>query len=283
LTKFDTVLKPALIKAFDVSKIHDALEYELRNRRQQPEEEVSHYYYDVLKLCRRVNAKMSNEAITRHLMFGLNEKLVPLVIMQANATPEDFLANAIKAERAQIYAPGNNTEMAKLSKQMEELACSLTPKVNEIKAVDSKPNDEKQFSGYPLRRGKELICYYCNKKNHVQKNCFLRQRDEKGRNSRGSQNRYYYSKNGVNNGYHSAAYDRDFPPGGNQYDKYRGTRAFYSRPQQQQRPLLPPHVRNHNRNNNRKAQQNVNMVDEDLGPNMASDQYSGAENETKNE
>jgi hypothetical protein len=181
LTKFNNVLKPALIKAFDVSKIHDALEYELRNRRQQPDEEVSHYYYDVLKLCRRVNPTMANEAILRHLMFGLKEKFVPLVIMQANATPDDFLANALKAERAMVYAPGNNDEMSKLSKQMEELACSLTPKVNEIKAtdIDPEPPVDKPLSGYPAKRGTSVICYYCNKPNHMQRECHLRLREPK--------------------------------------------------------------------------------------------------------
>ena len=295
LTKYDTVLKGALIKAFDVTKIHDALEYELRNRRQQPDEEVSHYYYDVIKLCRRVNPNMANEAITRHLMFGLNEKLVPLVIMQSNATPEAFLANAIKAERAQIYAPGNNTEMAKLSKQMEDLACTLTPKVNEIKAVDSQANGDKQVSSYPAKHVKDIVCFYCNKKNHMQRECFLWLRDEKGRNSRGSsnsrggfnsrggQNRYYYSKNGGNNGFQGATYDRDFPPMGNQYDKFKGNRGNYSQPQQQQKPFLPSHVRNYNRNNNRGEHHNVNMMDAHTDSHVVCDRLSHDDNVSKNE
>jgi hypothetical protein len=40
--------------------------------------------------------------------------------MQANATPDDFLANALKAERAMVYAPSNIEEISKLSKKMEE-------------------------------------------------------------------------------------------------------------------------------------------------------------------
>ena len=289
MTKFNE-LKDALVKAFDVTKIHDALEYELRNRRQQPDEEVSHYYYDILKLCRRVNPKMANETITRHLMFGLNEKLVPLVIMQANATPADFLTNAIKAERAQIYAPGNNTEMAKLSKQMEELACSLTPKVNEIKAVDSKPVGDKNATGYPVKRGMGVVCYYCNKSNHMQRECRLRLRDLKGKTSRGGQNRYYYSRNGgannggVNNGFQGANYDRDYPQGGNYYDKNRANRNYNSRPQNQ-RSFLPPHVQNYRRNysNNRGAQHNVNMVDSNNSPHVSADHHSHNDQESKNE
>jgi hypothetical protein len=298
MTKFKE-LKDALIRAFDVTKIHDALEYELRNRRQQPDEEVSHYYYDVIKLCRRVNPKMSNETVTRHLMFGLSEKLVPLVIMQSNATPEEFLANAVKAERAQIYAPGNNTEMAKLSKQMEELACSLTPKINEIKADDSPATGEKYTLRPSTQRDTNIVCFYCKKPNHMIRECHARMRKEsqtaRGGGYQNNGARYFYPTrdgqrnfgprtsgnfyNNRNSGYQNNNYNRNFPPVGSQRNNYgSGNRRFPSRPQQyQQRPLLPPHVQRNAQYNARGATNNVNMLD------SAREHHAQVNQESKNE
>jgi hypothetical protein len=116
--------------------------------------------------------------------------------------------------------------------------------------------------------------------------------------------RYFYSKNASvgqrnfpprndgngyayrnNNGNRFTNYDRNFPPVG-QYNNRGNKRGnwYNSRPQQQQRPLLPPHLRNYNHNNNRGAPNHVNMVDSvPVGPNLYGDHISRADDDSKNE
>jgi hypothetical protein len=85
-----------------------------------------------------------------------------------------------------IYAPENSTEMVKLSEQMEELASSLTPKVNEIEAIDSLTTNDKNTLS-PTQRGTGVTyCFYCNQnkamrggghQNNVQTRYFYPKRD----------------------------------------------------------------------------------------------------------
>jgi hypothetical protein len=161
----------------------------------------------------------------------------------------------------------------------------LTPQVNEIQALDPEPPVDKPISGYPAKRGMGVVCYYCNKPNHMQRECHLRLRDLKGRNSRGGQNRYYYPQNGgVNNGFHSATFDREYPPEGDYFENSKWTRNYYSHPQYQQ-PLLPPHLQNynHNYNNRHGPRDSFNLVDEHYDPDMDGDQPSSAYDEAQNE
>jgi hypothetical protein len=77
--------------AFDGKRVDDAVEFKLRNRKQGENEDVASYFNSVVNLCRRSNANMSDEAVVRHLVFGLKPELMKDVMLMANDTPKIFM------------------------------------------------------------------------------------------------------------------------------------------------------------------------------------------------
>jgi hypothetical protein len=101
----------------------------------------------MLNLCHRSNANMTNEAIVRHLIFGLTPNLMKHIMLMENKTPEEFYKNAMKVERT-IQLTGNNpTELTDISTKLTDLAKSVaalnTPKVN---VIQTKTHDTFSYS-----------------------------------------------------------------------------------------------------------------------------------------
>jgi Retrotransposon gag protein len=205
LSSFD-YLKAEIIKAFDGQKNADAIEFTLRSRKMNPDESVSTYYHSMLNLCRRSNANMTDEAIVRHLMFGLTPNLMKHIMLMENNTPEQFYKNATKVERT-IKLTGNNpTELTDITAKLTDLAKSVaainTPKVNVIHSQPQqnpfyntfppRNNDANRFSQYNqadkgnnfgYRPKRNIVCFHCNIPGHIRPECraLRRQREQESR------------------------------------------------------------------------------------------------------
>lgn len=68
----------------------------LEKRRQGMDESISHYYYDVLDLCRAVDPNMPEQMRLRYLFRGMKPGLKEQVWVTNPATTEDFLSTAKK-------------------------------------------------------------------------------------------------------------------------------------------------------------------------------------------
>ncbi|MGL5472244.1 MAG: hypothetical protein ACRDCT_29380, partial [Shewanella sp.] len=174
--------------AFNAKRVSDALEFKLRNRTQEQNEDVSSYYHSVVYLCRRTNATMSDEAIVRHLLYGLKPELIKDVMLMDNATPKDFYENAIKAEHAQKFSGNVKPTLNDISKQLAAMAASIQelmhPKLNLLPTFQSDPSRE-SFSQAALpaplvsdfnSSQDERFCTYCRRNNHFIENCWALQR-----------------------------------------------------------------------------------------------------------
>jgi Retrotransposon gag protein len=204
-----TFLKAELIKAFHGQKNADAIEFTLRSRKMAPDESVSNYYHSMLNLCRRSNAAMPNEAIVRHLMFGLKPNLMKHIMLMENNTHEQFYKNATKVERT-IQLTGNNpTKLTDITAKLTDLAKSIaaintTPKVNFIQTQPqsnqrtrynsySQPDQQAYYNSYPQHNHaphhfpqyahtdqdnnhgytskQNIECFFCNNHAHIMPEC----------------------------------------------------------------------------------------------------------------
>jgi len=120
-----TYLKAELIKAFYSSHNADIIEHTLRTRKMAPGEDVSTYYHSMLNLCRRSNATMADEAIVRHMIFGLSPILMKHMLLMDNNSPNEFYKNAMKVERT-LHLTGNNpTELTDITAKLTDIAKSV--------------------------------------------------------------------------------------------------------------------------------------------------------------
>jgi uncharacterized protein YaaR (DUF327 family) len=177
-----------LKKTFDEKRVEDAVEFKLRNRKQGDTEDVATYYHSIVNLCRRSNANMSNEAIVRHLIFGLKPELVKDVMLMNNDTPKSFYENALKVERAQLFMPKGKSDkitetLDAINKKLEELK---KPRINQIAAQPSAnaySNERSEFDkeisqieyGPKGNFQRSIRCYICNKIGHKQWECWYRE------------------------------------------------------------------------------------------------------------
>lgn len=190
-----TFLKAAILKAFDIQRTADTIEFTLRTRKMAPDESVSTYYHSMLNLCRRSNPQMSNEAIVRHLTFGLRPELMKHIMLMENTNAEQFYKNATKVERAIQITGHTDTELTDITDQLKKLTTSVAdlnipPKINVIRSYaqynhnfssSDNGNDEFQFatsntfnSDFDYKQN--IQCHFCGKMGHIRPKCYSMRR-----------------------------------------------------------------------------------------------------------
>ncbi|CAF4225300.1 unnamed protein product [Rotaria sordida] len=74
------------------------LEQQMNQRKQQPNEPVIKYYYDMMELCHKCDPTMSDKQKVRKLILGLRLSLYQEAIKDDYSTPKEFLLNVQQLE-----------------------------------------------------------------------------------------------------------------------------------------------------------------------------------------
>lgn len=90
----------ALVNAFTTSAHQLKTSAQLYNRRQALSESVQTYYYDVMRLCTRLNPEMPPNERLLHLLRGLKPSLAHTIIMLNPKDCSEFLEHGKRAEAA---------------------------------------------------------------------------------------------------------------------------------------------------------------------------------------
>ena len=114
LTEWRT-LKCALVERFTSSDLTSRTFEQLKQRKQQPNESITSYYDDIIKLCHEYDSGMSQRMMISWLENGINESLKIPVKRQMKTLPE--LARTTKA-------------FLKIAKDEEELQESASTKLD---------------------------------------------------------------------------------------------------------------------------------------------------------
>ena len=97
--------KTALVAAFTSSAHQLKTSSQLYNRRQGLTESVQTYYFDVMRLCTRLNPAMPADERLLHLMRGLKPSLAQTIIMFNPRDCSELLDHGKRAEAAAYNAP----------------------------------------------------------------------------------------------------------------------------------------------------------------------------------
>ncbi|CAF3389181.1 unnamed protein product [Rotaria socialis] len=95
-----SIFKQALITQF-AEKNEYLIEQQSDQRKQQLNESVSKYYYDIIDLCKKYHPHISGKQEIRKLTNGLKLSLYQAAIKESYSTPYDFLTKAQQLENIQ--------------------------------------------------------------------------------------------------------------------------------------------------------------------------------------
>ncbi|CAF2076789.1 unnamed protein product [Rotaria magnacalcarata] len=70
-------------------------------RLEQLHETAIHYYHDIMRLCAKVDATMSDITCLRHLYRGLRPESKILISLHSFKTPGEFLQELVRLEQLQ--------------------------------------------------------------------------------------------------------------------------------------------------------------------------------------
>lgn len=98
------IVKERMKVAFQSIAWEEQMEYKLRMRMQGEEEQVEAYIQDVLNLCAKLDADMSERCKIKHVLRGLKPSLLEKVMIMNNDTLESLLSNIRKVQTARFMA-----------------------------------------------------------------------------------------------------------------------------------------------------------------------------------
>lgn len=134
------IVKEKIKEAFQSIAWEEQLEFKLRMRMQGEEEPVEAYLQDVLNLCSKLDPQMVERCKIKHVLRGLKPSLLEKVMVMANDTLDNLLANIRKIQTAR-YMAGQRVDqlMAEpCTRTMQQLTpVTTTPPVN-TSALESK-------------------------------------------------------------------------------------------------------------------------------------------------
>lgn len=115
-------LRMELLCAFKLVNYEDHLEIKLRKTTQGIDEPFADYFHDVLKLCARIDPRMSEKAKIQHLYRGLRPDVVSGIyrFLTPDSTTDDFF------REARVYLEGEDKANRRRS-VMEEKSTAQQP------------------------------------------------------------------------------------------------------------------------------------------------------------
>lgn len=191
----------------------------LTNRIQNMTEPAHQYYYDVLRLCNKVNPDMGEDEKITHLIRGLKSSILEKVLVLEPKDCKDLLSKIKSVEEAEILANSRpnynyvlfNQKISALSQdanvsspdefiKSKKTKSEIEPKSDEIKQISDmmrtllgeirsrdtrKVDNNKGRDPSPPKTKQttrtvdgKIVCRYCTKVGHFEKNCFRKKIDE---------------------------------------------------------------------------------------------------------
>ncbi|CAF4348090.1 unnamed protein product [Rotaria socialis] len=119
-----SIFKQALITQF-AEKNEYLIEQQSDQRKQQLNESVSKYYYDIIDLCKKYHPHISGKQEIRKLTNGLKLSLYQAAIKERYSTPYDFLTTAQQLENIQKLIeliPDQTTQVSNIMNNNNKLS-----------------------------------------------------------------------------------------------------------------------------------------------------------------
>lgn len=117
--------KQQFINAFTSSVYQLKISTKLLNRRQNQNELVQSYYFDILALCARLNPNMQEAEKILYLLRGLKPSIQQQVIMGDPKTCKDLFEHAKRAEAAASITQSSTTESITSHESLDETTAAL--------------------------------------------------------------------------------------------------------------------------------------------------------------
>lgn len=132
--------KDALKAAFDNADFQEMLEIKLINRKRTTGERLEGYIFDVLDMCRQIDAAMPDRLKIRHIRRGLNSELYDSLAAASQINLTEFL-KAVKGAEALRALKDTKQELAATD---ENNAAAASVTVNNIQQLPTAPSDRNQ-------------------------------------------------------------------------------------------------------------------------------------------
>jgi hypothetical protein len=152
------------------------LEQQLNQRRQQSNEPVIKYYYDMMELCHKCDSTMSDKQKVRKLILGLRLSLYQEAIKDDYFTPKEFLIKVQQLENIEKLVELRQTSITdSMTRQPLNHDPSSYPQIESSSYVH---HQNPSFSSHQssqsntLLRLKDIQCYHCGKWGHIARNCY---------------------------------------------------------------------------------------------------------------
>lgn len=140
---------------------------QLDQRKQQYNESVIKYYYDVLELCNKYDPTMSNKQKIYKLTNGLQLSLYQEAIKMTYTTPIEFLTKVQQIENIQKLIEHRRMQMRVPDELHNETYSDLSNRYNRY----DQRQDERGRTTNNNRVNGQLQCYKCREYGHLSRYC----------------------------------------------------------------------------------------------------------------
>ena len=173
-----TDLKAGLIEAFKPVNYQGLMDTKLRQRRQANDETVIQYFYDVKRLCDKVDPAMPETSKISHILEGLLPYYAERVIPLQPDTCDDLLKKLQLVQQARDSA-SRAKPLAADPLPALAVGTSVTPSLDEIRKIIRDEIGQalgSQSQGRPSQGSRrvpiaERRCWACNQVGHLKRNC----------------------------------------------------------------------------------------------------------------
>lgn len=150
---------------------------QLDQRKQQYNESVLKYYYDMMDLCNKYDPTMSNKQKIYKLTNGLRLSLYQEAMKTSYSTPTEFLTKVQQiesiqqlVEQRQMQARAPNDEYNE--PQVDESQRYYTNRDNRRRnGYEQTATNDNRISTNSYKTNNQIQCYRCKENGHISRNC----------------------------------------------------------------------------------------------------------------
>lgn len=160
------------IQTFESTGTSDIAFNRLRHYQQGLTQDVRHYYFEIMKLCKQANPCMDLATKLQYLKDGLKSSLRFDVLMKDPATPEEFLAVAQRIAELKSLDQRHNdfSSSIPISEPFNDLQPLIRPDRHDSSRIFNSPAVPKASARH-YAPPSPYQCYRCGSSNHYIRDC----------------------------------------------------------------------------------------------------------------